>query len=74
MKASLSRILVGLLATAGLVGASVNAQAAGIGTGQSANEGQQPVTIVLTVAAHQMGNCSMGTCTASNVHTLVVTY
>lgn len=29
MKASLSRILVGLLATAGLVGASVNAQAAG---------------------------------------------
>lgn len=28
MKASLSRILVGLLATAGLIGASVNAQAA----------------------------------------------
>lgn len=45
-----------------------------IGTGQSANEGQQPVTIQLTVPAHQMGNCSMGTCTASNVHTLVVTY
>lgn len=38
------------------------------------NNGQQPVTIELTVPGGQAGNCSMGSCSASATHTLVITY
>lgn len=44
------------------------------GTGAPGNEGQQPVTIQLTVPGGQAGTCSTGSCSASATHTLVVTY
>lgn len=45
------------------------------GTGQgNTNNGQQTVTIGLTVPGGQAGTCSTGSCSASATHTLVVTY
>lgn len=47
--------------------------ASGTGLG-NINNGQQPVTIQLTVPGGQAGTCSMGSCSASATHTLVITY
>lgn len=45
------------------------------GTGLSnTNNGQQTVTIGLTVPGGQGGSCSTGSCTASATHTLVISY
>ncbi len=47
--------------------------ASGTGTG-NAPGGGQPVTLGITVSGGQGGICSMGSCTASNTHVLVITF
>ena len=47
--------------------------ASGTGTGNAAGGGQA-VTLGVTVPGGQAGICSMGSCTASNTHVLVITF
>lgn len=60
----------------GLLGLSYSLQvtpSSGTGLGNG-NNGQQTVTIGLTVPGGQGGSCTTGSCTGSATHTLVVTY